>query len=47
MEAVIKERMAKWVKPRQKFGGVLGLYTSLATSAMDGGYMDTDRCPID
>jgi dihydroxy-acid dehydratase len=47
MEAVIKERMAKWVKPRQKFGGVLGLYTSLATSAMDGGYMDADRCPID
>jgi dihydroxy-acid dehydratase len=47
MEEVIKERLKKWVRPPQKFGGVLGLYTSLATSAMEGGYMDTGRCPID
>jgi dihydroxy-acid dehydratase len=47
IEAVIKERMAKWVKPPQKFGGVLGLYALLATSAMEGGYMDTGRCALD
>jgi dihydroxy-acid dehydratase len=47
MEAVIKERLEKWVRPPQKFSGVLGLYSSLALSAMEGGYMDTGRCPID
>jgi dihydroxy-acid dehydratase len=47
MEPVIRERLDKWVRPPQKFGGVLGLYTSLAVSGMDGGYMDTGRCPID
>jgi dihydroxy-acid dehydratase len=47
MEKVIEDRLKKWVKPQQKFGGVLGLYTSLATSAMEGGYMDTGRCALD
>ncbi len=47
METVIRERLEKWSKPPQKYGGVLGLYTSLATSAMEGGYMDVGRCPVD
>ncbi len=47
MEKVFRDRLKKWVKPRQKFGGVLGLYTTLATSAMEGGYMDTGRCALD
>jgi dihydroxy-acid dehydratase len=47
MEAVIRERLKKWARPAQRFGGVLGLYTSLATSAMDGGYMDVGRCALD
>jgi Dihydroxyacid dehydratase/phosphogluconate dehydratase len=47
METVIRERLKKWSKPPQKYGGVLGLYTTLATSAMEGGYMDVGRCPVD
>jgi dihydroxy-acid dehydratase len=47
MEKTIEDRLKKWVRPSQKYGGVLGLYTSLATSAMAGGYMDTGRCPLD
>jgi dihydroxy-acid dehydratase len=40
MGRIIKERLAKWTRPPQKHTGVLGLYTALATSAMEGGYMD-------
>jgi dihydroxy-acid dehydratase len=47
MDTVISERLSKWTRPSPKFGGVLGMYTTLATAAMDGGYMDTGRCPID
>ncbi len=39
MAEVIKERLSKWVPPPNKFKGVLGRYTSLATSAMQGAYM--------
>ncbi|HTY91666.1 MAG TPA: dihydroxy-acid dehydratase [Methanocella sp.] len=46
MDAVIKERLSKWKKPPEKYGGVLGLYTRLATSAMEGGYMDYGICPV-
>jgi dihydroxy-acid dehydratase len=45
MDAVIRERLARWKKPPEKYGGVLGLYTRLATSAMEGGYMDYGVCP--
>jgi dihydroxy-acid dehydratase len=43
VDAAISERLARWKRPEQKYTGVLGLYTSLATSAMDGGYIDYDR----
>jgi dihydroxy-acid dehydratase len=43
VDAAISERLAQWKRPEQKYTGVLGLYTSLATSAMDGGYIDYDR----
>lgn len=46
MEAIIRERLAKWKKPPEKYWGVLGLYTRLATSAMDGGYMDYGQCQV-
>lgn len=36
---VIKQRLKAWKRPDLKFTGILGLYTSLAASAMDGGYM--------
>jgi len=36
---IIEERLKKWKPPTPKHTGVLGLYTSLATSAMEGGYM--------
>ena len=36
---VIQQRLKEWKRPDSKFTGVLGLYTSLAASAMDGGYM--------
>jgi dihydroxy-acid dehydratase len=39
MAKIIEERLSKWVQPPNKFKGVLGLYTSLATSAMQGAYM--------
>lgn len=39
MEKIIGERLARWRQPPAKYKGVLGLYTSLATSAMDGAYM--------
>jgi dihydroxy-acid dehydratase len=39
MDQVIRERLAKWKPPERNYTGVLGLYTSLATSAMEGGYM--------
>jgi len=45
MEPVIKERLSRWKKPPEKYGGVLGLYTRLAASAMEGGYMDYGICP--
>lgn len=46
MDGIIKERFSRWEKPPEKYGGVLGLYTRLATSAMDGGYMDYGVCPV-
>jgi dihydroxy-acid dehydratase len=46
MDAIIKKRLLKWRRPPEKYGGVLGLYTRLATSAMDGGYMDYGVCPV-
>ncbi len=46
MDEIIRERLSKWKKPPEKYGGVLGLYTRLATSAMDGGYMDYGVCPV-
>ncbi|WP_230743182.1 dihydroxy-acid dehydratase [Methanooceanicella nereidis] len=36
---IIRDRLSGWEPPERKYGGVLGLYTSLATSAMEGGYM--------
>lgn len=38
-DQLIKERLQKWKRPEHKYTGVLGLYTSLATSGMEGGYM--------
>jgi dihydroxy-acid dehydratase len=46
MKAIIRERLSKWKKPPEKYGGALGLYTRLAASAMDGGYMDYGACPV-
>jgi dihydroxy-acid dehydratase len=46
MESIIRERLSRWKKPPEKYGGVLGLYTRLATSAMEGGYMDYGICPV-
>jgi dihydroxy-acid dehydratase len=46
MDGIIKERLSKWKKPPEKYWGVLGLYTRLATSAMEGGYMDYGVCPV-
>jgi len=46
MGAIIKKRLSRWKTPPQRYGGVLGLYTRLATSAMDGGYMDYGACPV-
>jgi len=39
-DAIIGERLARWRRPPRRYGGVLGLYTALATSGMRGGYMD-------
>jgi dihydroxy-acid dehydratase len=46
MDAIIKKRLSKWKRPPEKYGGVLGLYTRLAASAMDGGYMDYGVCQV-
>ena len=47
MEAIIKERLSAWSQPPPKFSGVLGLYTTLASSAMQGGYMDYPSCDLE
>nr|WP_231844843.1 dihydroxy-acid dehydratase [Methanocella arvoryzae] len=41
---IIEERLKKWKRPEPRFTGVLSMYTTLASSAMEGGYMVTDRC---
>ena len=46
MDKIIKERLSGWSQPPQKFGGVLGLYTTMASSAMQGGYMDYPSCDL-
>jgi dihydroxy-acid dehydratase len=47
MDVIIKERLSEWSQPPQKFSGVLGLYTTLASSAMQGGYMDYPSCDLE
>ncbi|WP_174591832.1 dihydroxy-acid dehydratase [Methanocella conradii] len=46
MAKIIMERLSRWKKPPEKYGGVLGLYTRLAASAMEGGYIDFGACPV-
>jgi dihydroxy-acid dehydratase len=46
VDAIIRERLAGWKKRPEKYRGVLGLYARLATSAMEGGYMDYGACPV-
>jgi len=43
VDAILLERLSSWKPPKTKYSGVLGLYTALATSAMDGAYMDYSR----
>jgi dihydroxy-acid dehydratase len=43
VDAILLERLSSWKPPKRKLSGVLGLYTALATSAMDGAYMDYSR----
>lgn len=40
IDSVIRDRLSRWKPPGTRYGGVLGLYTSLATSAMKGGYIE-------
>ena len=40
---ILAERLSQWQPPSQKYTGVLGLYTTLATSAMDGAYIDYSK----
>ncbi len=47
MNAVIKKRLSAWEQPPPRFSGVLGLYTALASSAMQGGYMDYPSCDLE
>lgn len=39
IDGIIRQRLSKWKPPDRKFTGVLGLFTKLATSAMEGAYM--------
>ncbi|HEY3422615.1 MAG TPA: hypothetical protein VGK13_05600, partial [Methanocellaceae archaeon] len=43
VDAALLDRLTSWKPPKQRYSGVLGLYTALATSAMDGAYMDYSR----
>ncbi|HEY3422153.1 MAG TPA: dihydroxy-acid dehydratase [Methanocellaceae archaeon] len=43
VDAALLDRLTSWKPPKQRYSGVLGLYTSLATSAMDGAFMDYSR----
>lgn len=40
VDAIIAERLSAWKQQSPKFSGVLGLYTALVVSAMEGGYMN-------
>jgi dihydroxy-acid dehydratase len=41
IEAILKERKSRWVKPAPRFTkGALAIYTKLAVSPMKGGYME-------
>jgi dihydroxy-acid dehydratase len=45
MDGIIKERLSKWKRPPEMYGGVLGLYARLAAPAMEGGSIDFGACP--